>query len=164
MTSSEITLETAAFLDSPQARELAEPPAAYVRAIAERFLRCCYDDLGKAPRFLDGHDVHDVLGHRLPSHFGKKDPLAAHVLPVLRALFEFLEQRHVVSQAFEMRRALEETAAEFAAAVRTGEIAAHAPAPPVKPIVHKAPKVGRNDPCPCGSGKKWKQCCQKLGR
>lgn len=23
-------------------------------------------------------------------------------------------------------------------------------------------KVGRNDPCPCGSGKKYKQCCQKL--
>jgi SEC-C motif len=22
-----------------------------------------------------------------------------------------------------------------------------------------APKIGRNDPCPCGSGKKWKRCC-----
>ncbi|HNJ77368.1 MAG TPA: SEC-C metal-binding domain-containing protein [Azospira sp.] len=22
-------------------------------------------------------------------------------------------------------------------------------------------KVGRNDPCPCGSGKKYKQCCGK---
>jgi uncharacterized protein len=22
-----------------------------------------------------------------------------------------------------------------------------------------APKVGRNDPCPCGSGKKYKKCC-----
>jgi len=21
------------------------------------------------------------------------------------------------------------------------------------------PKVGRNDPCPCGSGKKYKKCC-----
>ena len=26
----------------------------------------------------------------------------------------------------------------------------------------EAPKVGRNDPCPCGSGKKYKQCCGKL--
>lgn len=24
-----------------------------------------------------------------------------------------------------------------------------------------ANKVGRNDPCPCGSGKKYKQCCLK---
>ena len=25
----------------------------------------------------------------------------------------------------------------------------------------EAPKVGRNDPCPCGSGKKFKKCCGK---
>ena len=25
----------------------------------------------------------------------------------------------------------------------------------------KGPKVGRNDPCPCGSGKKYKYCCGK---
>ena len=24
-----------------------------------------------------------------------------------------------------------------------------------------SPKIGRNDPCPCGSGKKYKQCCGK---
>jgi len=28
-----------------------------------------------------------------------------------------------------------------------------------KPTVRTAPKVGRNDPCPCGSGKKYKKCC-----
>ncbi len=27
--------------------------------------------------------------------------------------------------------------------------------------VRKGPKVGRNDPCPCGSGKKYKKCCGK---
>lgn len=26
-------------------------------------------------------------------------------------------------------------------------------------IVNTEPKVGRNDPCPCGSGKKYKKCC-----
>ena len=29
------------------------------------------------------------------------------------------------------------------------------------PITNDGPKVGRNDPCPCGSGKKYKQCCGK---
>ena len=28
-----------------------------------------------------------------------------------------------------------------------------------QPIVNDGPKVGRNDPCPCGSGKKYKNCC-----
>ena len=30
-----------------------------------------------------------------------------------------------------------------------------------QPIVNQGPKVGRNDPCPCGSGKKYKNCCGK---
>lgn len=30
-----------------------------------------------------------------------------------------------------------------------------------KPMVREEPKVGRNDPCPCGSGKKYKKCCGK---
>ncbi|TWU41038.1 preprotein translocase subunit SecA [Novipirellula artificiosorum] len=33
------------------------------------------------------------------------------------------------------------------------------------PIRHDAPRIGRNDPCPCGSGKKYKSCCmRKRGR
>ena len=30
-----------------------------------------------------------------------------------------------------------------------------------KTVVNKEPKIGRNDPCPCGSGKKYKNCCGK---
>ena len=30
-----------------------------------------------------------------------------------------------------------------------------------QPYVRKEPKIGRNDPCPCGSGKKYKDCCGK---
>ena len=40
--------------------------------------------------------------------------------------------------------------------------------PPVEPVMgvgatvkRSMPKAGRNDPCPCGSGKKFKQCCEK---
>ena len=32
------------------------------------------------------------------------------------------------------------------------------PAPPAR---NEGPRVGRNDPCPCGSGKKFKKCCGK---
>ena len=31
----------------------------------------------------------------------------------------------------------------------------------IEPIRNLEPRVGRNDPCPCGSGKKYKQCCMK---
>jgi len=37
----------------------------------------------------------------------------------------------------------------------------HDPEAPARPrtFVREQPKVGRNDPCPCGSGKKYKKCC-----
>ena len=39
------------------------------------------------------------------------------------------------------------------------EAEAGGPTDRVKPIVRDAARVGRNDPCPCGSGKKYKRCC-----
>jgi preprotein translocase subunit SecA len=33
----------------------------------------------------------------------------------------------------------------------------------VEPIRNRHERVGRNDPCPCGSGKKFKQCCMRGG-
>jgi preprotein translocase subunit SecA len=65
------------------------------------------------------------------------------------------------------RRQYKETRPEFdlgAPAAEMGEAplgaAAAAPAavPMVQPVRRKFPKVGRNEPCPCGSGKKYKQC------
>ena len=29
---------------------------------------------------------------------------------------------------------------------------------PLQPVTRSQPKIGRNEPCPCGSGKKYKQC------
>ena len=39
------------------------------------------------------------------------------------------------------------------------------PAEPKKPTVtvQKGKKIGPNDPCPCGSGKKYKKCCGGIG-
>jgi preprotein translocase subunit SecA len=39
---------------------------------------------------------------------------------------------------------------------------AERPAPVVQPFVRAGSKIGRNDPCPCGSGKKYKHCHGKL--
>lgn len=40
----------------------------------------------------------------------------------------------------------------------------HAPAEAGKPFTRQQPKIGRNAPCPCGSGKKYKKCCGRKGR
>ena len=43
-----------------------------------------------------------------------------------------------------------------------GEEAESGDAPGSRQPIHAGPKIGRNDPCPCGSGKKYKQCHGKL--
>ena len=55
--------------------------------------------------------------------------------------------------------------ADFDAAVAPEELlapTAHSEEPKAQPVTNVMPKVGRNDPCPCGSGKKYKQCHGKL--
>ncbi len=50
------------------------------------------------------------------------------------------------------------SADEEAAQVQAGS----APAPAISQVTREEPKVGRNDPCPCGSGKKYKHCHGQL--
>lgn len=160
MSRSKVTLEVAAFLDSTHAQGLEGVKPAEARSIAEKFVDVCYSGLGKAPKFLDGHDMHGALGHLLPDRFKRKDPLAAHVPAVLRAYIEHLSETEVMTNKFEAQNGLENTLDEFLETVRTGKNAHHH-GPKQETIVHNAPKLGRNDPCFCGSGKKFKKCCGK---
>ena len=66
---------------------------------------------------------------------------------------EKLAFQHAASSAL-----AEETAAGGAAAGAAAAAAAPATGAPPQPFTRDQPKVGRNEPCPCGSGKKYKQC------
>jgi hypothetical protein len=158
MSTKQIALDLAAFLDSSQVAAVEGVKPEEVRRIAEAYLACCYNEIGKKPHLLDGQDVHGVVGHLLPARFKHADPLAAHVPQVLRAFLGHLEESRVVTQIYEQRRALEETLPEFTETVRSGKNAHHHGHERQEPLVHKAPKLGRNDPCSCGSGKKYKKC------
>jgi preprotein translocase subunit SecA len=65
-----------------------------------------------------------------------------------------------------MPRELEYQHAEMSALEAEGESGEAEPVPPpppaAKPYIREGAKVGRNDPCPCGSGKKYKACHGKL--
>ena len=161
MPSKEVTLDVASFLDSPQAKALlgdgSKIEAGFVKQVAEHFVALCYERLGKKPHLLDGQDVHAVYGHLLPERLARREPRADQVPAILEAYFEHLEQSQVVTHLFEIRRALQGTTPEFLETVATGHNAHHA-GPKSKPFVHGAEKLGRNDPCSCGSGKKFKKC------
>jgi preprotein translocase subunit SecA len=64
---------------------------------------------------------------------------------------EELEQKRLALQRRAMRRVIE----SHAEAAGDGEAS---PKGKQETVVRAVPKVGRNDPCPCGSGKKYKKC------
>ncbi|MBM3333698.1 SEC-C domain-containing protein [Candidatus Sumerlaeota bacterium] len=90
-------------------------------------------------------DIHkQVLDHFFMATVYTEDP------NLQRRQFEF--HKAVVEQM-----ALDEEKGRRAAQA-TGAEGGESPAPKIQPI-RRGPKVGRNDPCPCGSGKKFKKCC-----
>ena len=71
---------------------------------------------------------------------------------------EIDDQPHVENVRAQ-RGEFEEAAAE---ANGNGDVAIAEAATKKRPVARALPKVGRNDPCPCGSGKKFKHCHGKL--
>jgi preprotein translocase subunit SecA len=88
---------------------------------------------------------------------------------VTRILFRVqVRQEEDVQAMDEQMQAPREMRYEHAEASALGEYEADEfaneenPVAPTQPFIREGGKVGRNDPCPCGSGKKFKQCHGKL--
>jgi hypothetical protein len=96
---------------------------------------------------------------------GLIDPYYISLKSVQRTLAR--DQERVLQEARERYRGLiDDTVAEMScwAGFNMPDPALAAPSgivAPTQPVV-KGKKVGRNDPCPCGSGKKYKKCCLDL--
>jgi preprotein translocase subunit SecA len=104
--------------------------------------------------------------------YGQRDPLVEYKKEAFEMFQEMMDHLNevVVEQLFKVRASREEPASQKRTAVamadrwqegRGGEAAGvpARPAPRTEPRVAGGHKVGRNDPCPCGSGKKYKKCC-----
>jgi len=70
------------------------------------------------------------------------------------------DEERLLAARWRATRLSHEEAAQFAAAAEGAGTAPIGSTPDhIEPIRRETPKVGRNDPCPCGSGKKYKKCC-----
>ena len=84
----------------------------------------------------------------------------------LQAFEEFLRQAALQRRAQqEAATTITSNSSEDSPAVETAPVAPEAPKAKIllpSMIKKEVPKAGRNDPCPCGSGKKFKSCCGRL--
>jgi preprotein translocase subunit SecA len=129
-----------------------------------------------ALQFLDRHwkehlrnmdHLKDSIGLR---GYGQKDPIIEYKKESL-ALFEntmALVEDNIIKVLYWIQPPSEEQVREekrnAKAKQRRFRNAGGGEAPAVSQVKRDKPKVGRNDPCPCGSGKKYKKCCGKNER
>ena len=119
-------------------------------------------------RWMDHIDAMDELKDGIGLQaYGQKDPVVQYRIEG----FDMFEQMNLDIQTdvvkFLMNARKREGNVQRTSSVKiTGEGLANqtdnnAPRTSVSntPVVNNEPKVGRNDPCPCGSGKKFKNCC-----
>jgi len=73
-----------------------------------------------------------------------------------------IERDERASSVYEISAAAHNQASAYDAMARDAADQQRAAQPAkTETIRRNVPKVGRNDPCPCGSGKKYKKCCGK---
>jgi preprotein translocase subunit SecA len=106
--------------------------------------------------------------------YGQKDPLVEYKKEsfdlfqtmldridthTIRSLFNLQVSIEQKPETIQQRRPPRRSSALTFTGPNQGAAAAGEEAGKVKTVTRDAPKVGRNDPCPCGSGKKYKKCC-----
>ncbi len=117
----------------------------------------CVDE--KWMEHIDAMDqLRQVIGYR---SIGHENPLIAYK----NEAFDMFEAM-ISDIQLAVSRLIERVEVVEAPKERTNLIASHGgeaqpAAPRKKAPVHAGEKIGRNDPCPCGSGKKYKNCCGK---
>ena len=163
MSDSHADLMVAGFLDSTHGRAIVGVRPTELRRAALLIVESLTRDLGVRPNRADGDVARQLLQDILPRKLGSNDPLVARMPEVIRGFFSHLFDAEMVASQYEIEVAL----AEFDDDGFAGAVKAVAPGERIgsttKTVAGRGEKVGRNDPCPCGSGKKFKKCCATLG-
>ena len=99
-------------------------------------------------------DLREGIGLRA---YGQKSPLLEYQLEAYNMFEEMIKsiQFETVRYVFKLNVVKKQEPVRRPVAVPTAESG------PAGPLTGKR-KIGRNDPCPCGSGKKYKKCCGRL--
>jgi len=114
--------------------------------------------------WMDNIDAMDDLKQGIGLRaYGQHDPVIAYKeegYEMFQAMIEAIRQE-TVRRLFLVQVRKEQEIKREKVAKETGTAAATQTSVKKAPIRNKEKKVGPNDPCPCGSGKKYKKCCMQ---
>ena len=126
-----------------------------MREIERIILLQCVDN-----HWIDHIDAMDQLRQGIGLRaLGQQDPVIAYKLEGFNMFDEMVDQIRQDTVRYLFGITIEKQPTERKQIVDVDNI--EAPTDEPKQPVVKETKVGRNDPCPCGSGKKYKNCCGK---
>jgi hypothetical protein len=154
-----VKLEMKNFFRSSSARLVGDDDN--VKTVLRFFLECFYIHHDMAPKEMDGAVFKDVVLGVFPRRFTGKEKYLSIVPDVVNAYMQYLQKETHLQDLPQIQKTLAGFPKRFTKAVKSVKEADRiADEPPAQQIVRDDSKVGRNDPCPCGSGKKYKKCCQ----
>ena len=114
--------------------------------------------------WMDNIDAMDDLKQGIGLRaYGQHDPVVAYKeegYEMFQAMIEAIRQE-TVRRLFLVQVRKEQEIKREKVAKETGTAAATQTTVKKAPVRNKEKKVGPNDPCPCGSGKKYKKCCMQ---
>lgn len=111
-------------------------------------------------KWIDHIDAMDQLKQGIGLRaVGQEDPVRAYQVEGFDMFDEMIQEIQTDTVRFLFGATLQTRTERRQQAVVTGSSSASTEGQKKKPEKRKEPKVGRNDPCPCGSGKKYKKCC-----
>jgi preprotein translocase subunit SecA len=96
--------------------------------------------------------------------YGQRDPKEEYKREAYSLFMEMMGRirQEVIQKLFRVQLAREDDVSRMEAEQRRRRLVLNRVGgddQPQKPVTRQEDKVGRNDPCPCGSGKKYKKCC-----
>jgi hypothetical protein len=146
--------------------------------VVTAFTDFMYNYAGYVPARWTDDALHEIVTDIMPRKIRADELFFASVAPVLASFFAFLHERKLQKNAAALTHRVHDIGDEIVAVARKraqwraeqrlsatlapgdlvpGNFASRLPSR--QEPVRNDTKVGRNEPCPCGSGKKFKKCC-----
>ncbi len=153
----------AAFLESAAGRSFIAARGASARDGLALLLATLSEDLAETPEGLDGEKVRELMERMLPARMEGREPFAQLLPDLVEEFLTFTAAECGLACTFEWVHAVGASRDGYTAALRDSARPRHGGKARFAPDVRPSAKLGRNDPCPCGSGRKYKKCCGGAG-